>query len=145
MTPFSRLARTLNLSACILALTACSVLAGPPSGRPGPPPAGAGMHGQMPAFLDDLHLTAAQQAKIQQMGQQMTPKLMALRQDASLSPQVKQAKMIAMQKAMQKQFMAILTPAQQAKIKAKMNARMKAMQNGKMGGRPGMGGGGMRP
>lgn len=139
MTPFSHFARALNLSVCILALAASSVLAGPPAARPGAPPAGMGMRQQMPPMLADLNLTAAQQAKIQQMGQQMFPKMMAIRQDASLSPQAKQAKEMAIQKAMQKQFMAILTPAQQAKMKGKM----KAMQGGMMG-RPG-GGPGMRP
>ncbi len=140
MTPFSRLARTLNLSTCILALAAASVFAGPPAARHGAPSAGRGTSPQIPAFLADLNLTAAQQSKIQQLGQQMFPKMMALRQDATLSPQAKQAKGMAIQKAMQKQFMAILTPAQQAKMRAKM----KAAQRGKMGGQPGMGGGGMQ-
>jgi len=67
--------------------------------------------------IDDMNLSADQQAKIKTIREGYKVKLDALRNDASVTGEAKKVKMKALMQAQQAEVKAILTPEQQAKIK----------------------------
>lgn len=79
----------------------------------------AGMpNAHMQAVAQAIGLTNAQKAQMQAIMTQGYQQAFALHQNASLTPQAKQAKMMALQQATRKRMMAVLTPAQKQKLAA---------------------------
>ncbi|MEO8960311.1 MAG: hypothetical protein ABI325_00415 [Ginsengibacter sp.] len=88
-------------------------------------------HYKRSKMMNDLNLTADQKSQmkeIQQIGKQQRE---AIKDDASLTPDQKKAKMKDLQKSQSGKVNTILTPDQQAKRKANME---KMKSNGKMHG-----------
>lgn len=107
-------------------------------GRMGGPGGGrmrgmGGMRG-MGRMVKELGLTAAQQAKMKTIMDANRPAMMALFQNKSMSEAEKRTKMRAMGAANAKKMMAILTPAQRAKV-TKMQAEQRAGRGPGGGGR----------
>lgn len=87
--------------------------------------------GQM---MNDLNLTADQKAKMKEIQQSTKEQRDAIRNDASLTPEQKMAKMKDLRKSQSEKVNSILTPDQQAKRKASME---KMRSNGRMHGAKG--------
>lgn len=114
----------LSLSVLSLAAPLAPVLAQPP------PSMMHGPHsGQMP---NPLGITNAQKARMQPILAKARQQVMALQGNTALSPAARTAKMQALQKSVSAQMMALLTPAQRAKMKAMIQAR--AASHGGFGG-----------
>ncbi len=106
--------------AALLALIPLSGLAQTP---PPPPAAAMGVPG--------LTLSPAQQARFNTRNAKFTQEVEALKADTKLTPAQKQAKFVTLYKAVDKDMMAILTPAQRtlvAKQRAQTQARAEAFQ-----------------
>ncbi len=118
------------LSLAALSLTLATPLA--PASAQAPPPM---MHrpqgGQMP---NPLGLTDAQRARMRPIFMNAGRQYQALQANTSLSPAARMAKLQALQKSSQVQMMAILTPAQRAKMKAMIQARANSHPGGSFGG-----------
>lgn len=107
--------------AALLALMPLSGLAQNPP--PPPPPATMGVPG--------LTLSPAQQARFNTRNAKFTKDVAALQADTKLTPTQKRAKFVTLYKAVDKDMMAILTPAQRAlvaKQRAQTQARAEAFQ-----------------
>ena len=127
------------LAACSLALTAplapafaqAPPIHGPMMGGSMHGPMG-GMHGggRMRMMGDELGLTDAQKAKMQPILMSSRQQMMALRDNSTLTPAVRMAKMQNMRKTMMTKMMAILTPAQRTKLKSMQQAQ----SQGRFGG-----------
>jgi Spy/CpxP family protein refolding chaperone len=85
---------------------------------------------------DDLNITADQKAKLESIRQSERDQIQAVRNDSSLSPQDKEAKVRAIQDSARQQAMQLLTPEQQQKLQ---NARKDHRLGGPRGGGPGGG------
>ena len=129
----------LGLSLCGGLLTSSAHAAPGKDGKPGK----MGKHGGGMKMMQTLNLTDAQKAKLKPIMEAQRDKMKAMREDTTLDPKAKKAKMKAMRGDMEKQVNAILTPDQRKKLTA-MKAKMKAERaaNGKdgKGGKAGKGG-----
>ena len=85
-------------------------------------------------MMSDLNLTEDQKSQMKEIQQSSRQQRESIKNDASLTPDQKKAKMKELQKSQSAKVNTILTPEQQAKRKANME-KMKA--NGKMQGRRG--------
>ena len=102
----------------------------------------AGMHrnGESPeqhlqALSEKLNLTDDQKAKLKPILEDQMQQMKAVREDSSLSPEQKRAKMKSIHESLHNQINAVLTPEQQAKFKQMKQEQMekhKAMKEGKM-------------
>jgi Spy/CpxP family protein refolding chaperone len=113
-----------NKTMLIAALAAGSLLVWSPALRaadtntpPSTPPAGAPPAGQRPPgmrspMLDQLNLTADQKPKVQAIREAQRQKVRDLRQDTSLTPEDRKAKMKALRDDEVTQMKAVLTPEQ---------------------------------
>jgi Spy/CpxP family protein refolding chaperone len=120
------LAAVLVLAASVLVVQAASALGmqqGVMPGMQGRGP-GMGMHREMGEgmmSLDqlkaDLNLTPDQVSKIQAIRQSARTQRQAIMADRSLTPDVRRTRMFDIAKSTHAQIMAVLTPAQQAKLK----------------------------
>ena len=115
------------LSLAALSLAALSLaLAAPfaPAFAQAPSPM---MHGpastQSRRMADPLGLTDAQKTRIRPIFMNAGRQMQALQINTTLSPAARMAKMQALQRSTQMQMMAVLTPAQLAKVKAMVKAR----------------------
>ena len=93
--------------------------------NPPPPPPSAAMG------VPGLTLSPAQQARFNARNAQFAQEVTALRADPKLTPAQKQAKFVTLYKAVDKDMMAILTPAQRALVarqRAQTQARAAAFQ-----------------
>ena len=92
--------------------------AGDTNTPPSTPPAGAPPAGQRPPgmkggpMLDQLNLTADQKPKVQSIYAAQRQKMRDLRQDTSLTPEDRSARMKALHDDMATQMKAVLTPEQ---------------------------------
>ena len=85
----------------------------PPSTPPaGAPPAGRPPGGGFERMAEQLNLTADQKTKVQSIMDTQRQKMLDLRNDASLSPEDKQAKRKIVAEEMSQQMKAVLTPEQ---------------------------------
>ncbi len=98
---------------------------------PGPP--NGDMRQRDEQMLKDLNLSDAQKAQVKKDREEMRPKMEALRNNTSLTPDQKRTQMQAIREEQKKKMDAILTPEQ----KAKMEAQRKKMQDDRK--RPDMG------
>lgn len=80
---------------------------------------------------DRLNLTAAQKQKLQALRQKNRQQMQALR-TANLTPEQRRTRMQALRESQRNQFLSILTPAQQARMKA-MQAEGRARFEGERG------------
>jgi len=71
-------------------------------------------------MMSDLNLTTDQKAKMKEIQQSSKEQRDAIRNDASLTPEQKMAKMKDLRKSQSEKVNSILTPDQQAKRKASM-------------------------
>lgn len=85
-------------------------------------------------MMNDLNLTADQKSQMKEIQQNNKQQRDAIRNDASLTPDQKKAKMKDLQKSQSDKVNSILTPEQQAKRKASID---KMKSNGKMHGKKG--------
>lgn len=110
----------------------------PPDQQSAPPPANNG--GQMrrgpvdparrtQALTKKLNLTADQQTKVQSIFEAERSQMEATRQDSSMSPQDRHAKMMDMRKSSDSQIRAILDPNQQKQWDDMMAQHQQMMQN----------------
>ncbi len=111
--PLTLAAVTLGLAA----VAAPTLVQAAPGAHAAPAPGQRG-GGRMQKIADALGLTDAQKARMQAIGQSIGPQVQAIQMNASLTPQAKQAKMMGLRQSMNKQMMAVLTPAQRQKLKA---------------------------
>lgn len=74
-------------------------------------------------MMDQLNLTTDQKSQLKSLHESNKQQRDAIRNDASLSPEQKKAKMKELQKSESDKFNSILTPDQQAKRKAYMEKR----------------------
>lgn len=95
----------LSLAALLTLLPLGAAAQNPP---PPPPPGAMGVPG--------LTLSPAQQARFNARNAQFTQDITALRADPKLTPTQKQAKFVALYRAVDKDMLAILTPAQHALV-----------------------------
>jgi len=72
---------------------------------------------RMKGLAKKLNLTDAQKAQIKSIMKEQRPKVRAIRQDNSLTPEQKKAKLQALRKETQEKIAAILTPEQKEKMK----------------------------
>ena len=91
-------------------------------------------HFQKGKMMNDLNLTADQKSQMKEIQQSGKQQREAVKNDASLTPEQKRAKMKDLQKSQSAKVNTILTPDQQVKRKANME---KMKSNGKMQGRRG--------
>ncbi|MBV9866037.1 MAG: hypothetical protein JO316_11845 [Abitibacteriaceae bacterium] len=82
-----------------------------------------------------LSLTEPQKAQVKTIQDEMMPKMQAIRQNTSLSPEQRRAQMQPLRTEMQTKIKQILTPEQQPKYEA-MLAQMRARFGGGNGGPP---------
>lgn len=82
-----------------------------------------GAFGHRGEMAKDLNLTDAQKTQMQQLMTQMRPKMEAIRNNTSLTPEQKRTQMQELRKTQMEQMKSILTPEQQQK--------MQSMQKGK--------------
>ena len=79
---------------------------------------GKGMAAKRMGFMArELNLTDAQKAQLKPMFQQQHEKMQALKSDTSLTPEQKQAKAKEIRAEGRKQFLTVLTPEQQQKLR----------------------------
>lgn len=101
----------------------------PPADKPNRPERGQGQRGpgaMMERIGQELGLTADQQAKWKEIGQQERTALQAIRNDSALSQKEKRAKAMEANKPFAGQRRAVLNPDQQVKfdeLRAKINER----------------------
>lgn len=142
----------LSLGACLLAGGLLHGASAGPTQKPGQGMTGpgggpGGQGGRGMRFLqrmgDELNLTAAQKAKLQPIAKASREKMMALRDDQTLTEDQRRAKFKAIRDERNKKIAAILTPAQKKKF-AEITAKMAQRGPGGWGGRPGGGQGGNR-
>ncbi len=119
----------------VLALASLSLaLAAPltPAFAQTPPPPPPMMHGpmggghgggRMQRMGDALGLTDAQKSKMMPILMGSRQQMEAIRNNPKLTPNARMAKMMAMRKSSNAQIMAILTPAQRAKMKTMVSQR----------------------
>ena len=98
-----------------------------------PAQAAHGAHGQkagkrLQKLADELNLTDAQKAQLKPVLQNARQQTKALKDDATLSPEDRQAKLKALRKSTRQQTMAVLSPDQQAKLKSIRKAKREAKQ-----------------
>lgn len=79
--------------------------------------------GNMMAIYKDLNLTQEQEGKIKAINDEQREKMMALRNDNSLTDDVRREKMRALMQERQEKINAVLTKEQQEKLAAKMKER----------------------
>ncbi len=98
--------------------------------KPGMGPGHRGMRGKgmdgggrMAWMSQNLTLTDEQKAKIQPLFANQHTQVQAIRQDSSLTPEQKQAKITELRKSTRQQFLSILTPEQQQTLKQNMRER----------------------
>jgi len=105
------------LAAVTLGLTAA--VAVPTLAKPAPGAARmGGQHGQgMKKLADYLGLTDAQKAQLKPILQGARQQAKAIKENTSLTPTAKQAKMKDLRKSTNQQMMGVLTPAQREKLK----------------------------
>ena len=92
-----------------------------------------GAHGQkankrLQKMADELNLTDAQKAQMRPVLQNAQQQSKAIKDDATLTPEDRKAKLKEMRKSTRQQTMAILTPDQQAKLKSIRQAKRQAKQ-----------------
>ena len=85
-------------------------------------------------MMNDLNLTADQKSQMKEIQQSNKQQRDAIRNDTSLTPEQKKAKMKDLLKSQSDKVNSILTPEQQAKRKASIE---KMRSNGKMHGKKG--------
>lgn len=85
-------------------------------------------HGGDAAVVKALNLTKDQMAKLQRINQDAQKQVMALRADKKLSQAQQSAKMRSVMSAVSQKSMAVLTPAQVAKLKQMRSQANKAGQ-----------------
>ena len=97
----------------------------PPPMMHGPMGGGYGSHGggRMQRMGDTLGLSDAQKSKMMPILMGSRQQMEAIRNNPKLTPNARMAKMMAMRKTSNAQIMAILTPAQRAKMKTMMAQR----------------------
>lgn len=122
--------------AALVGMTASTMAQTPPppaeahQGRFGGERGPGGMRGGgMRHLLEELNLSDKQKAQIKTIQQADRPKMMAVRNDASLAPDQKKSKMMVLRKENQAKIMEVLTPAQKAKFKSLLK------EAGKKGGK----------
>ena len=120
------------LSLAGLALALAAPLA--PAFAQAPPPMMHGPHGG--PMADPLALTDAQKARLRPVFMNAGRQMQALQANTSLTPAARMAKMQALQKSARTQMMAILTPAQRAKMQAMIQARAASHPGGFGGPHP---------
>lgn len=118
----------LTLAAITLGLAASLVVPNPTQAAPGAHPAKA-PGARMQKMADALGLSDAQKAQMKPIRQNAMQQMRALRVDTKLTPQAKMDKMKDIGKSVNKQMMAILTPAQREKLKA-MRQQQRAAKGG---------------
>lgn len=112
---------TTLLAALALAATQAG-LAQPPGG---PPPGGSPVE----RMAQDLNLTDAQKAKVQQIFDAERPKRAALREELqNLTPEQRRAKFTAMEQDLTQKLSTVLTPEQLSKYKQLQQERMQRMR-----------------
>jgi len=128
----SKMLKHLALTAGLLAL--CSVPAVVNAQQTPPPDNGqqaAPQHSEKhEGELASLGLSDDQKAQIQKIHENMKSQMDAIKNDSTLSPDQKRAKMHEIHKASHEQVMQILTPEQREKAKADEMARKSAKQQG---------------
>ena len=129
----------------LVVLTAGLLLAGQSSqaGQTSAPPQGQsamGAHEEMTPdahlqmLTEKLNLTDDQKAKIKPILENLAQQMKAVRDDASLSPEQKKAKMHAIHESFHDQINSVLTPEQQAKLKQMKQEAMEKHKGMKEGG-----------
>lgn len=118
----------LTLAAVTLGLAASLVVPNPTQAAPGAHPAKA-PGARMQKMADALGLSDAQKAQMKPIRQNAMQQMRALQVDTKLTPQAKMDKMKDIGKSVNKQMMAILTPAQREKLKA-MRQQQRAAKGG---------------
>jgi len=118
----------LTLAAITLGLAASLVVPNPTQAAPGAHPAKA-PGARMQKMADALGLSDAQKAQMKPIRQNAMQQMRALQVDTKLTPQAKMDKMKDIGKSVNKQMMAILTPAQREKLKA-MRQQQRAAKGG---------------
>ena len=104
----------------------------PPSAPPaGGPPGGPGMRGQagFDRMAEQLNLTEDQKPKVQSIMKAQMDKMRGLRQDTSLTPEDRKAKMKAIREDSAAQMKAVLT-AEQFQKWQDMQSKMRNRRNG---------------
>jgi len=117
-----------TLAAITLGLAASLVVPNPTQAAPGAHPAKA-PGARMQKMADALGLSDAQKAQMKPIRQNAMQQMRALQVDTKLTPQAKMDKMKDIGKSVNKQMMAILTPAQREKLKA-MRQQQRAAKGG---------------
>ena len=107
----------------LAALTLSLVVATPLVTQAAPGQGGAHAGVKMKKIADALGLTDAQKAQIKPILQSARQQAEAIKADTSLAPAARQAKLKELARSTNQQVMAILTPDQQAKLKAMRLAR----------------------
>jgi protein CpxP len=135
--------RSSFLSLLALSSVLSSAVIAAPAGGPAKKPGMGGPHagGQrgnrmMERMAKDLGITDAQKSKIMAMMKGQMPKYRAIREDASLTPDQKRAKIKGIREANDKKVMAILTPEQRKKFAAMMKDRRNRMGRMRMEKKP---------
>jgi len=121
----------------------CAPPAAPQGDAQGPPPGGRGGRGGMnperrlEMMQKELSLTADQTTAIKAVFEDERTKMEAARSaDASLSPEDRRAKMMAMRQEENTKIEAVLTPDQKTKYEAMMAKQRERMENRQGGGPP---------
>jgi Spy/CpxP family protein refolding chaperone len=131
--------KQLATTAALLALCTVPAMANaqePPQSDPqgsmqGQDQAGTMMqHGQRPDELANLNLTDDQRAQVKKIHMDAKAQMDAVKGDATLSADQKQAKMMEIHKAAHQQVKQVLTPDQRKQMKADEMARKAAKQQG---------------
>ena len=117
-----------TLAAITLGLAASLVVPNPTQAAPGAHPAKA-PGARMQKMADALGLSDAQKAQMKPIRQNAMQQMRALQVDTKLTPQAKMDKMKDIGKSVNKQMMAIPTPAQREKLKA-MRQQQRAAKGG---------------
>ena len=118
-----------TLAAITLGLAASLVVPNPTQAAPGAHPAKA-PGARMQKMADALGLSDAQKAQMKPIRQNAMQQMRALQVDTKLTPQAKMDKMKDIGKSVNKQMMAILTPAQREKLKAMRQQQQRAAKGG---------------
>lgn len=109
----------------------------PPTGEQGPPPGpgGRGPEQRMEMMQKELNLTPEQMAKVRSIFEANRPKMMAIRNDSTLSQEDRRDKMMKLQHDQTDQIKAVLDDAQKTKFDA-MQARMRERMRDRQPGGP---------
>ena len=118
------------LAALSLALTAPLL---PAFAQSAPPPTTAPAHGhrggRLAKLADELALTDAQKTQLKPILQDARQQAKAIKDDTTLTPDARKAKMKDLQKSTRSQMLSILTPEQRAKLKSINQAKRQAKEN----------------